>query len=277
MSNKEKSTTIKRRAVLKGILGTGAAVSMTPLALNLTARDAHAAPRALPQQWDETVDVLIIGSGFAGLAAATEAAAAGATTLILEKMPSYGGNSIINGGVYASWDDELHLREKLKLGQDSPEQHASDTMKGGDYYSNPELVKILAEGATPALNWMMDEGGCTVRPALTRAGGHTAYRTHTVTEHVGRGYTEPLKKMALAKGATIRLGTEVTWIWRESTDGPVLGVEVKKGRRVSNIKAAKALILASGGFSRDIKMRQEYNPAVVPEINCTNHPGATGR
>ncbi|MBI9077991.1 MAG: flavocytochrome c [Desulfatibacillum sp.] len=276
MSTEEKAMNLKRRAILKGILGTGAAVSLAPLALNLAAKDAHAAPRSLPQKWDETVDVLIIGSGFAGLAAATEAAAAGAKTLILEKMPTYGGNSIINGGVYASWDDELHLREKLNLGEDSPEQHVNDTLKGGDFYSNPELVKILAEGATPALNWMMDEGGCTLRNALTRAGGHTAYRTHTVDEQVGRGFTEPLKKMALAKGAVLRLGTEVTWIWRESTEGPVLGVEVKKGRKVSNIKVSKALILASGGFSRDIKMRQEYNPSVVPGINCTNHPGATG-
>ncbi|WP_028314237.1 FAD-dependent oxidoreductase [Desulfatibacillum aliphaticivorans] len=276
MSQTEKSTTIKRRSVIKGILGTGAAVTMAPLALNLTAKDAQAAARALPQQWDETVDVLIIGSGFAGLAAAAEAAATGAKTVILEKMPSYGGNSIINGGVYASWDDELHLREKLKLGEDSPAQHTQDTLKGGDFYGDPALVKILADGATDALNWMMDKGGCTVRPALTRAGGHTAYRTHTSTEGVGRGYTEPLRKIALAQGAEIRLGVEVTWIWRENATGPVLGVEIKKGRRVSNIKVSRALVLASGGFSRDIKMRWEYNPSVVPEINCTNHPGATG-
>jgi len=48
------------------------------------------------------------------------------------------------------------------------------------------------------------------------------------------------------------------------------------GNKKRNIKVSRALILASGGFSRDIKMRQSFNPSIVPEFNCTNHPGATG-
>lgn len=53
----------------------------------------------VPQHWDEEFDVLVIGSGFAGLAAAYEAHKAGASVVILEKMPTAGGNSIINGGI----------------------------------------------------------------------------------------------------------------------------------------------------------------------------------
>jgi fumarate reductase flavoprotein subunit len=85
--------------------------------------------KKLPQKWDETWDVVIIGSGFAGLAAAAEAAKAGAKVVILEKMPVYGGNSTINGGGYAAWTDELHLREKLNLGADSP-KNFDDTSRG---------------------------------------------------------------------------------------------------------------------------------------------------
>ena len=81
--------------------------------------------------------MVIIGSGFTGLSAAAESAGAGAKTVILEKMPTYGGNSIINGGEYNSWDDEFHLRQKLNLGDDSVDLHKKDTLKGGDFYGFP--------------------------------------------------------------------------------------------------------------------------------------------
>ncbi|HPI94121.1 MAG TPA: flavocytochrome c [Deltaproteobacteria bacterium] len=273
----EKRGGVTRRQLLKGAVTVGIVASTGTLALNLTKGEAGAAEKKMiPKKWDETLDTVVIGSGFAGLAAAAEAAKGGAKVVIFDKMPVYGGNSVINGGEYNSWDDEFHLREKLKLGDDSVDLHTKDTIKGGDYYGNPELVKIFTEGATPALNWMIDDGGTKLREILNRTGGHSAYRTHTCVEGVGRGYTEALKKIAQGKGAVLRLNTDVTWIWRADTNGPVLGLEVKEGGKKKNIKIRRALILASGGFSRDIKMRQAFNPSIVPEFNCTNHMGATG-
>ncbi|OPY07446.1 MAG: Urocanate reductase precursor [Syntrophus sp. PtaB.Bin001] len=270
---------VSRRSILKGAVVMGAAAMSGGLALNMAAPGtAEAMVKKLPQKWDETWDVVIIGSGFAGLAAAAEAAGGGAKVIILDKMPTYGGNSIINGGEYNSWDDEFHLRQKLNLGDDSPELHKSDTLKGGDFYGSPELVDVLVNGATPALNWMIDEGGTKLRNILNRTGGHTAYRTHTCVEGVGRGYTEALKKIAEKRGAKIRLNTKLTWIWRKDADpqSPVEGVEVMTGNKTRNIRIAKALVMASGGFSRDKKMRREFNPGILDEYNCTNHPGATG-
>lgn len=273
----EKRGELTRRQLLKGAVTAGIVASTGALALNLTPGEAGAAEKKmLPRKWDETIDTVIIGSGFAGLAAAAEAAKGGAKVVIFEKMPVYGGNSVINGGEYNSWDDEFHLREKLKLGNDSVDLHTKDTIKGGDFYGDPELVQIFTEGATPALNWMIDEGGTRLREILNRTGGHSAYRTHTCVEGVGRGYTEALRKIAKSRGADIRLRTEVTWIWRADTKGPVLGLEVKEDGKKKNIRIKRSLILASGGFSRDIKMRQSFNPSIVPEFNCTNHMGATG-
>ncbi|MEN6472704.1 MAG: flavocytochrome c [Syntrophaceae bacterium] len=282
MKEKKKGDTqntggITRRELFKGAVTVGIAASAGTLALNLTRSEAEAAEKKmLPAKWDETLDTVIVGSGFAGLSAAAEAAKGGAKVVILDKMPVYGGNSVINGGEFNSWDDELHLREKLNLGDDSVELHTKDTIKGGDFYGNAELVKIFTEGATPALNWMIDDGGLKLRNILNRTGGHSAYRTHTCVEGVGRCYTEALKKIALGRGATLRLNTDVTWIWRADTNGPVLGLEVKEGGKKKNIRIKRALIMASGGFSRDIKMRQAFNPSIVPDFNCTNHMGATG-
>ena len=63
-------------------------------AATLAAGAAHA---AVPASWDETVDVIVVGSGFAGLMAGYMAKKAGADVLIIEKMPTTGGNSVING------------------------------------------------------------------------------------------------------------------------------------------------------------------------------------
>ncbi len=279
VKEKLESKGVSRRSVLKGAVALGAMTVGSGLALNLAGPGtAEAMIKKLPAKWDETWDVVVVGSGFAGQAAAAEAAGGGAKVVVLEKMPTYGGNSIINGGVYAAWDSQFHYRQKLNLGDDSVKQHTDDTVKGGDYYNLPELVEVMAKGAAPALDWMINEGGAKVRPTVTRAGGHTAYRTHSAVAGVGREYTEALRKIAEKRGAKMVLGSEVTWIWRKDADpaSPVLGVEVKRGRRVLNIKAAKALILASGGFSRDLKMRLAHNPRLVDSFNCTNHPGATG-
>ena len=270
---------ISRRSLLRGVAAVGAFAPLAGMALNLAAPGtALAITRKLPQKWDETWDVVIIGSGFAGLAAAAEAAGGGAKVVILEKMPIYGGNSIINGGGYGAWDDELHLRKKLNLGDDSPKQHFEDTMKGGDYYNIPELVEVLVNQAPQALNWMMDDGGLKLRDVLNRGGGHTAYRAHFSINSLGKDYTEALKKIAEKRGAKTVLNSQVTWIWRKDADprSPVLGVEVKRGKKVLNAKAEKAVILASGGFSQDIKMRTDHYPKLTADFNCTNHKGATG-
>jgi fumarate reductase flavoprotein subunit len=183
-------------------------------------------------------------------------------------MPTYGGNSIINGGEYNAWDSELHLRQKLNLGEDSVAQHTEDSLKGGDRFGFPELVGVMTNGAEPSLNWMIDEGGLKLRPILNRTGGHTAYRTHTCVEGVGRGYTDALRKIAEKRGASSSIAD--SWIWRRCRatsrrrSGPQAAGEIRalKGRsRVGDSPTSRCARL---------------QPAHTADYNCTNHKGATG-
>ena len=230
--------------------------------------------QTIPDKWDEAIEVVVVGSGFAGLSAAAEAAGLGAQTVILEKLRRYGGNSIISGGGYCASDSRLHLRQRLGLGEDSFQLHLEDTLKGGDYYGLPELVEKVVYGAPDGLNWLL-EAGAELEETLPRIGGHSAARSH-LAKGSGRGLTDPLKRLALSRGAALRTETPVSAIWRADSKGPVVGVQILTDGKPRNIKVTKALILASGGFSSDIKMRMAVNPALVPEYGCTNLRGATG-
>ena len=267
---------MSRRNFIKTALGLGVMGGTAGLALDLTASPLEAAVRKLPTKWDEQVDVVIVGSGFAGLAAAAEAASRRKKAIILEKMPVTGGNSTINGGGFCAWDDKLHLRAKLNRGDDSAMLHLKDTLAGGDYFGFEELIRVLVDKAPEALNWMIDEGGLEFRPVLNRIGGHSAYRGHVSIDGTGMPYVAAPRKIALRHGAAIRTGQTVSWIWRKDTDSPVLGVEVETPKGKKNIRAAGAVILASGGFGRDVKMRMLFNPSLIADYNCTNQPGATG-
>ena len=224
-----------------------------------------------PTHWDENVDVIVIGSGFAGLTAASEARAMGAGVMILEKMPYFGGNSVIAGGGYCCWDSRLKLREKLGLGEDSPELHMEDTLQSGGFLNDPALVEILVHEAPAGLDWLLD-AGAVFKNTLNRIGGHSAYRSH----HAACNLAKILKEHALSSGAKLRLSTTVTALCRDGSDGAVTGVRIRSGGIDKSVKANSGVVVASGGFGSDTVMRTAYQPSLGIAYSCTNHKGATG-
>ena len=227
-----------------------------------------------PERWDEAGDVIIIGSGLAGLAAAFEASGQGGRIIVLEKMGYFGGNSALAGGGYASWDSKLKLRQKLGTDEDSWQMHMEDTLKGGGYYGLPSLVRVMVEGAPAGLDWLVD-AGVEFKDVLARVGGYRVPRGYQ-SAMPGKAMMDRVLKLALSSGAELRLNSEVTAIFRDTPMGEILGVEVKNAGKTERIFARKAVIIASGGFGRDIGLRMEYCPALNESLPCSNHKGATG-
>src|SRR3954469_8785776 len=119
---------------------------------------------------DSSFDVLVIGSGASGLAAAVAAERAGARVAVATKGSLQSCNSSkAQGGIQAAFGDD-----------DSPEQHAVDVMTSSHETADPRLVEILTGDARGAIAWLEELGVSFTREnggyRLARCGGATRKR-----------------------------------------------------------------------------------------------------
>jgi urocanate reductase len=248
-------------------------VVLTLLLVVVLAGFASQALGAAPAKWDRTADVVVIGAGGAGLAAAVTAADKGATVIVLEKMPVIGGNTIISGGFLNAADPKRQPRQNIK---DSPDLHFNQTLAAGDYRADPEKVKILAEQAPDAVLWL-ESLGMQYKDNVFQVYGALHPRSHDPVDAKGTGYIKTLKAAADKRNVKIFTDTKVDEIIREEQfKGRVLGVKATdQSGKPLYVKATKAVVLASGGFGANKEMRGLHDPR-MRELTTTNQPGATG-
>lgn len=219
-----------------------------------------------------SADVVVIGSGGAGLSAAITAQKADKSVLVLEKLDTVGGNSALSGAGYAAPGTWLQRRKGV---EDSPDLMAQDMLAGGDNLGDPTLVQTLCEGALDAMEWMTYEAGVSWGSACGQDGGHSVART---VQPAGYGAAVMVKLAARAKklGVIVATGVSVDEIVRDA-GGAVTGVkatDVATGEQFS-VSAAR-VIIASGGFGANVEMRTKYVPELTDEYGCTDAVGTTG-
>nr|WP_300310080.1 flavocytochrome c [Halomonas sp.] len=221
---------------------------------------------AAPQDFD----VVIVGSGGAGLAAAIQAHDDGARVVIIEKMPTVGGNTIkASVGMNAA---ETRF-QNLKGIEDSKELFYEETLKGGKFKNNPALLREFVEQAPEAIDWL--EHHDIALSDITITGGMSRDRTHRPADRsaVGGFLISGLVKNINRRNIEILLETTVSKILHE--DGAVTGVKVADEYNETRIINAKSVIVATGGFSANREMVVEYRPELDGFVT-TNHKGATG-
>src|SRR5689334_12107623 len=133
-------------------------------------------------------DVLVIGSGASGLAAAVSAEKAGARVAIATKGSIQSCNSAkAQGGIQAAFGDD-----------DSPEQHAQDIWRSSHETANMELVEVLTSEAPSAIHWLEELGVVFTREnggyRLARCGGASAKRLLQVGDRTGHAITKALRE-----------------------------------------------------------------------------------
>ena len=220
---------------------------------------------------DSECDIVIIGAGGAGLTAATEAASKGAKVLVLEKMAIVGGNSNFStGGINACYTKE---QERLGI-KDSKEVFYNDTMRGGQYLNDPNLVRTLIDNSAAMVEWLQTPMIGADLSDVGAFGGATNKRIHRPKGGgaIGAHLIPLLQKAALKQGAEIRLNNKVIDIL--SNNGRACGVKVAYAGGEYTVRA-KAVIVATGGFGANPEMIEFYQ-ASLAGFATTNHKGATG-
>ncbi|AFL98779.1 flavocytochrome c [Desulfitobacterium dehalogenans ATCC 51507] len=223
---------------------------------------------------NKETEVVIIGGGGSGLAAAVSAHQNGAKVLVLEKMPNVGGNTLISGAAYNAVDPK---RQGAAGIEDSIEKHYTHTYEGGDKLGKPELVRTLVENAYPTLEWL-ESLGMKYEDTIETIVGSLWARGHIPVEPLGTGYVNAYMNYIKQHSDEIEIITHAKATDLIVEDGRITGVnaEGENGKIVA--KASKGVIIATGGFSANVEMRESYNTIwpSLKNLKTTNQPGATG-
>jgi flavocytochrome c len=251
MSEFEKKKGISRRGFMKSAaIGAGAIT----LAAFPTSK-VEAIP--LPKKWDQTVDVLVMGAGGAGMMAAIQAHDTEAKVLVLHKTSTvYSSSTALSGGLFAAAGTRF---QKEKGIQDTPAQYYEDVVKNGTYMNDPVLVKLLTENSVKVFEWLVDNGLPPFR--LEHYAGHNILRGHRSNKNSGRDLVDTAFGQIKKRKIPVTFETAGDALYVDPKSGRVLGVRAMKGKKAINIKARKAVVIASGGFTRDTKTFDAWVPA----------------
>ena len=208
---------------------------------------------------DARADVLVVGSGGAGMSAALAARAAGAGVAVVTKSALGAGNTgRAQGGIQAAIGDD-----------DSTESHFEDTFAAGHRAARPELVRGLTGSGPDAIAWLESLGVSFSRDdgrlRLLRCGGATRKRLLQAGERTGAEMVKALRGAVRASGAQVRESTTLADLRPRGDEWVATLAPGGNGERTT-LRAA-AVVLAAGGGLR--------GEADALGVGSTNHPDAT--
>lgn len=225
-----------------------------------------------------TADVVVIGAGGAGMAAAVTANQAGKTVIVIEKASKMGGNTILSGGALNAVDEGSETAIENK---DSVENHYNQTFNGGDQAGDPVLVHTLIDNAWSGVEWLKSLGMEFYDGVFTVTGGMWP-RAHKPVEPEGTGFFKTYQKyLDTHDGITMVYNTTAKDLIVENNIVTGVSCTGETGNTVT-VKATNGVVLATGGFGRNIEMRVKYNeiskkwPTLDETIPSTNTSGITG-
>ncbi len=251
------------------------------------------------QAVEKEADVIVVGGGGAGLAAAISASENGAKVLVIEKNGAVGGDTLVCGAIYNNPDKELQsqvemsdaVKKTLEAGIgvepvddahkelidtvaaewkeheengdttlfDSDAWFTLQTYNGGDNVAELDLVKVLCENATPGFEWIQGLG-MEFNDTIGQGAGSLWQRTHTSTKPMGTGFISTyVENIAANDNIELLTSTTATKLIQDDS-GRVVGVEAEDvDGNTYTCSAAKGVVLATGGFAANSKMVNEYN------------------
>ena len=261
------------------------------------------------QQKEETIsntdtvrvetDVVIVGAGAAGFAAAVKINELGGSTVILEKMPYVGGNTVRAGGAMNAADPERQNKQNMSKSEydailelleiepkndtmkrwqdsvradlatynneksdylyDSVDLHKLQSYVDGDYVGNVELIEYLCDHALESIHWLEGKG-VEFEDEIGMVVGAIWRRSHMLVRAREMGVAIIEPLQQVAMDGETELYLQTKATELIENNGRVTGVKAV-GNDGTNYEfiGAKGVIMATGGFGANIEMRQEYN------------------
>jgi succinate dehydrogenase/fumarate reductase flavoprotein subunit len=282
---------IKRRELLTG--GAGIAASAA-LELATPAR-AQTGPSGI--QWDREADVVVIGSGATGIPAAIVAQESGSSVILVEAQNHLGGHAICSGGHVplgggTSFQKKWGIKDSPDLVfQDLTDWTVVEPTGFADYrFNDREVIRAFADNSAAAYEFLVEHGVVFVDKAPDKVGGtsvgnsipremHAAPMDWPLiqtgqpappemrtTMSTGNGLMHPLIAAARKAGVEILPKHRMTAIHRTAPfAGPILGIAADNEGRVVNIRARKAIIVATGGSTTNVNFRRMFDPRLTEE------------
>ena len=219
---------------------------------------------------EQTFDVVVVGGGGAGLAAAIEARERGASVLLLEKNVELGGSTAWSIGSVSATQTP---HQRAKGIADNPQDHWAD-MPGfaGDLAQrdNAELRRVLCDEIPDTFQWLLDSGVRFMGPMPEPP--HRQPRMHNVLPN-SHAFIYHLGRRARRAGVEVRTDTVVTRLLQQG--GRVAGVDVSSGGQPQRFLARGGVVLAAGDFTNSPALKARFMGAQEAKVEGIN-PTATG-
>lgn len=256
--------TITRRTFISR---TAATLAVAPVAATAHAGEAT---RDQPSPAAGT-DLIIVGAGLAGLSAAITAADEGASVLLIDKRYKPGGSAMGAGGSYSAAGSRQQREKQI---DDAPARHFEDANRIGKGKADPALLRLYTEQAASVQVWL--EGlGVQFDPKGPRiAYEHEPYTTARTCDAVGGGpgfiaalMTQLQRRIDAGK---VQLRGETAARSLTVRNGRVTGLAVSGPDGRDETLAARAVLLACGGYGSNREMIAKYNPAFANALTVAS-------
>lgn len=216
-------------------------------------------PATLPEGEEAQADVVVVGGGASGLAAAASALESGARVIVLEKAPHTGGSAALSAGIVTAAGTDIQKASGLpadsaglaKLWLEDQKR----SVKGAPAnLPDAAQVEALVKQSAETVDWLTKKVGMQFSANAAAADGIGAYQLLPISSDASRPAgaeeVEKLEQYVKKLGGIIRTATPA-WKILTTDDGRVSGVAAADGKNRFTLRA-KSVVLASGGFAADL-------------------------
>ena len=257
-----------------------------------------------PAKWQREADIVVVGAGATGLTSAIVARESGASVILVEAQNDIGGHAILSGGNMplggsTSRQQKYGVPDSADLlFRDLTDWSIVEPNGFPDYrYNDREIIRAFADHSASTFEWLVAHGVVFIDQAPDSFGGlsvgnsalrmsHTAAMSWPLVQSgqavapavqalssSGVGLMRPLEAAARNAGVQLLLEHRMTAIYRHAPNaGTVLGIAVENRGTTQDIRARKAVIVATGGSAGNLNFRRMFDPRLTEEYSLVGLP-----